>query len=326
MQLAAIVIALVISVVGFALLGRAAVYIYQYARLGQPVPGRTGPAGKRLANMLTEILGHTRMLKWGIVGAAHWFVMVGFGALVLTLVTAYGQLFDAEFAIPFIGHWVVWNVVEEVLGFMTVLAILVLIGIRQASHPRLAGRKSRFAGSTFWQAYFVEGVVLGVGICIMLLRGLEGALRGIDSWDAHYLVSYPLIKAFDGLSVDTLETLVYTVALVKIVISMAWATTIGVNPSMGVAWHRFTAFFNIYFKREASGDVALGALQPMTSGGQPIDFEDPKDDDIFGVGQVEHFSWKGLLDFATCTECGRCQSQCPAWNTGKPLSPKLLIM
>src|SRR5688500_12697363 len=109
MQLAAIVIALVISVVGFALLGRAAAYIYQYVKLGQPVLGRSGPFGKRLANMLTEILGHTRMLKWGIVGAAHWFVMVGFGALFLTLVTAYGQLFDAEFHLPLIGHWVVWN-------------------------------------------------------------------------------------------------------------------------------------------------------------------------------------------------------------------------
>ena len=45
-----------------------------------------------------------------------------------------------------------------------------------------------------------------------------------------------------------------------------------------------------------------------------------------GVGASEDFTWKGLLDFTTCTECGRCQSQCPAWNTEKPLSPKLLIM
>ncbi|MGH3743612.1 MAG: (Fe-S)-binding protein, partial [Mycobacteriales bacterium] len=73
------------------------------------------------------------------------------------------------------------------------------------------------------------------------------------------------------------------------------------------------------------GAVALGALQPMTSGGKEIDFEDPGEDDVFGVSQVEQFSWKGILDFSTCTECGRCQSQCPAWNTGKPLSPKLLI-
>ena len=47
---------------------------------------------------------------------------------------------------------------------------------------------------------------------------------------------------------------------------------------------------------------------------------------MFGRGKVEDFTWKGMLDFATCTECGRCQSQCPAWNTGKPLSPKLVIM
>ncbi|MGA0067167.1 MAG: (Fe-S)-binding protein, partial [Candidatus Nanopelagicales bacterium] len=61
-------------------------------------------------------------------------------------------------------------------------------------------------------------------------------------------------------------------------------------------------------------------------GGKPIDFEDPADDATFGVGRTEDFTWKDTLDFATCTECGRCQSQCPAWATGKPLSPKLMIM
>jgi Fe-S oxidoreductase len=64
----------------------------------------------------------------------------------------------------------------------------------------------------------------------------------------------------------------------------------------------------------------------MTSGGKPIDFEDPGEDDVFGRGKIEDFTWKGMLDFTTCTECGRCQSQCPAWNTGKPLSPKMVIM
>ena len=63
--------------------------------------------------------------------------------------------------------------------------------------------------------------------------------------------------------------------------------------------------------------------------GKPIDFENLEEldeDAALGVGKVEDFTWKGLLDFTSCTECGRCQSQCPAWNTDKPLSPKLLIM
>ena len=63
--------------------------------------------------------------------------------------------------------------------------------------------------------------------------------------------------------------------------------------------------------------------------GKPLDFEQLEEldeDAALGVGKVEDFTWKGLLDFTSCTECGRCQSQCPAWATDKPLSPKLLIM
>jgi Fe-S oxidoreductase len=60
--------------------------------------------------------------------------------------------------------------------------------------------------------------------------------------------------------------------------------------------------------------------------GEPVNFEDPPDDATFGKGHIGDFTWKNYVDFMACTECGRCQSQCPAWNTGKPLSPKLLMM
>jgi Fe-S oxidoreductase len=65
----------------------------------------------------------------------------------------------------------------------------------------------------------------------------------------------------------------------------------------------------------------------MRSGGKVLDFEEADPDtDVFGLGKIEDFTWKGLLDMGTCTECGRCQSQCPAWATGKPLSPKQVIL
>ncbi len=131
------------------------------------------------------------------------------------------------------------------------------------------------------------------------------------------------------MEVDTLESTIVVVAAVKILISFAWMITIALQPTMGVAWHRFLAFFNIFFKRHADGRTSLGALQPIAVDGAPIDFENIEEldeDAALGVGKVEDFTWKGLLDFTTCTECGRCQSQCPAWNTDKPLSPKLLVM
>lgn len=130
------------------------------------------------------------------------------------------------------------------------------------------------------------------------------------------------------MSVSTTENLIYLIAMLKIVISFAWMITISLNLTMGVAWHRFLAFFNIWFKRESSGRTALGAVKPLTSDGKAItldDIDDLDEDSVLGVGSIEDFSWKGILDFTSCTECGRCQSQCPAWNTDKPLSPKLLI-
>ncbi|MGX4694427.1 (Fe-S)-binding protein [Streptomyces sp. JNUCC 63] len=328
MQLAATIVSLVLAVVGVALFARAIGQIYRFVRLGQNVPAgtRTDDPKQRTVTVVKEFLGHTRMNRWGVVGVAHWFVAVGFFTLVLTLVNAFGQLFQADWVLPVIGAWAPYEVFTELIGVLTTLGILTLIGIRQLSHPRLLGRKSRFVGSSFGQAYFVEAVILVIGLAILTLRGLEGALHHVDGYEPSYLVSYPLVAAFRPLRASVVENLIYLVAMVKIGTSFVWMITVSLNTDMGVAWHRFLAFPNIWFKRHATGATALGALQPMTSGGKPIDFTDPGEDDVFGVSQVEQFSWKGLLDFATCTECGRCQSQCPAWNTGKPLSPKLLIM
>lgn len=328
MQLAAIIVSLVLTVVGVALITRAVAQIYRFVRLGQPVPAgsRTDDPKQRTITLIKEFVGHTRMNRWGIVGVAHWFVAVGFLTLGLTIVTAYGQLFKADWVLPYIGTFLPYEVYIEFIALGTTLGILVLIAIRQLNLPSRAGRKSRFTGSKMGQAYFVEAIILIIGAAIMLLRGLEGALHHVDSYGPAYFASYPLVLAFKGLSTETLQNLVYLFAMIKLGTTMIWAITVGLNTNMGVAWHRFLGFPNIWFKRNADGDVALGALQPMTTAGKEIDWEDPAEDAVFGVSQVEQFSWKGILDFSTCTECGRCQSQCPAWNTGKPLSPKLLIM
>ncbi|SER50492.1 (Fe-S)-binding protein [Streptomyces qinglanensis] len=335
MQLAAIVVTLLLTAVGVALFARAIAQIYRFVRLGQPLPAgtRKDSPKQRTATLAREFLGHTRMNRWGVVGVAHWFVAIGFLTLPPTIVNAYGQLFQADWTLPVIGGWLPYEMYIEFIGFATTVGIAVLMVIRLLSLPSRAGRKSRFAGSKMGQAYFVEYVIFVIGLAIMMLRGLEGALHHVDSYEPAYFLSYPLVAAYNGLDTGALQNLVYLWALIKLGTTMIWMITVGLNTNMGVAWHRFLAFFNIWFKREATGGASLGELQPMMSGGKVIDFEtalDDSDEDAeevrFGASQVEDFSWKGILDFSTCTECGRCQSQCPAWNTGKPLSPKLLIM
>jgi len=288
----------------------------------QPDPTRSNDKSARFKNMLKEVLGHTKMLNFTGTGIAHWFVMIGFGALFGTLVTAYGQVINPDFALPIIGHFVGYELFAEAIAALTGISIVSLIGIRQVTRFRML---NRFSGSGMGKAYYVEATILAIVFCVIALRGLEGALAGETSWNWHYAISWPAVVVFSSMSTASIESVIAIVATLKIVVSMAWFIVIASNLTMGIAWHRFLAFFNIYYKRNID-KPALGALPEMLSKGKPVNFEDPAEDDVFGLGTRGDISWKGLLDMTSCTECGRCQSQCPAWHTDKPLSPKLLIM
>ncbi|CAN5370506.1 (Fe-S)-binding protein [soil metagenome] len=333
-QIIAIFIGMSVTGVAVAMLVATVARFVAYFRLGQPeAHPRLDEPALRVKNLIREVLGHTRMARKKWVAAAHWVVMVSFGLLFLTLVNAYGQLFNPAFDLWGLAHFtpLAWGF--ELFGWGAIIGIITLIVVRQREHPRSSGRRSRFWGSTFWQAYVVEAVILGVGLCIVALRALEYALGTVEGESWASAVNFPLTawigSAFDGASIGTLENAIIFVALTKILISMAWMITIASTPTMGVAWHRFLAFPNIYLKREATGRTALGPLDPIAVAGKPVDFEaieDLDEDAALGVGKVEDFTWKGLLDFSTCTECGRCQEQCPAWHTDKPLSPKMLVI
>jgi Fe-S oxidoreductase len=300
--------------------------LYKKISSGQSDPSRFNNKTLRLKNMLVEVLSHTKMLNFTVTGIAHWFVMIGFGGLLGTLITAYAQLTNPAWHLPIIGQFVGYEFFVEFIAAATGVGIVALIGIRQFTRIFRKGRKSRFFGSGNKKAYYVEATILAVVFCVMALRGLEGALLNIDSWSWHYAISYPAVLFFSNYSINEIENLIQIIAFVKIVVSMTWFIVVGINLTMGIAWHRFLAFFNIYFKKTPGKVNALGPLPVMLSHGKEINFEDPKEDDVFGIGSAADISWKGLLDMSTCTECGRCQSQCPAWHTEKPLSPKLLIM
>ncbi len=354
LQVATIIVITIASVIGIALFTRTVGHLVRVIRLGSPDATRAGQTGPRALSLFAETLGHARLGTWPLVGLMHWFVLVGFGALFFTLVTAYGQIFDPHFTLPLVGTWAPYEWFTEIIAWLTLIAIVVLMGVRQKHHPKRSagvdGRRSRFYGSSFWQAYYVELTIWAVAVCVLVLRGLEYALATAASAEsassastastapsalAHFPTTAWIGELFGSADVQSWENAIVLVAALKIVVSMAWFITIALQPTMGVAWHRFLAFFNVWYKRhpgrtpERGLTPSLGELQPIRVHGAVLDFDKLDDLDenaALGVGKIEDFTWKGLLDFSTCTECGRCQSQCPAWNTDKPLSPKLLIL
>ncbi|MBF6356452.1 4Fe-4S dicluster domain-containing protein [Nocardia higoensis] len=289
--------------------------------IGQSAPDRWRPFFPRFKQMIIEFLAHTRMNKFRTVGWAHWLVMIGFLAGMILFFEAYGQTINPEFHWPIIGDLAFYHLLDEILGIGTVVGIVTLIVIRQLNHPRDPERLSRFSGSKFGPAYVIESIVLVEGLGMIFVKAGKIATYG----HANPATDFFTMRVAELLPAS--PTMISIFAFFKLMSGSLFLFLVGRNLTWGVAWHRFAAFPNIYFKRDEDGGVALGAARPMMSNGKALDMEnvDP-DNDTLGAGKFEDFTWKGILDFTTCTECGRCQSQCPAWNTGKPLSPKLLIM
>ncbi len=326
MQMFAIVLSLAFTAAALVITTRAVTQMVRVIRIGQPASRSDHPAA-RTVTMLKETVLHTRMLQWTWIGILHWFVYAAFLFLSSAVMAGFVQLFDPYFEIPVFGKWYIYGWSAEFLGLLGTLGIIGLIIYRQVKNPARLGRQSRFFGSRMWMAYFVEAMVLIESAAILFIRGAEYKLH--DATALHFPLSHFVGEWFYPDGENALKNIVWIVATVKVVSAMVWLIVISSFLTMGIAWHRFTAWPNIWFKRESSGQPALGAMKPLTSGGKPVNFEDLEDmdeDTLLGVGAVEDFSWKGILDFTTCTECGRCQSQCPAWNTEKPLSPKLLVM
>jgi Fe-S oxidoreductase len=315
-----VIIGLGLTAVALAVAGRRVWWLYRLIKVGQPAPGRTDGAAARLRAELVEVFGQRKLLKWSVPGVAHFLTFWGFVILGLTIIEAWGALFDRDFYIPLIGRWQVVGFAEDLVavGVLIGLATFAMLRVRQA--PARQQRASRFYGSHTRAAWVILGMITGVILTLLLYRGAQlnsGVFPfGRSKWA---FASYAVSKLFSGLSTGANEAIETVFLLGNVAVILGFLVLVVYSKHLHIA----LAPINVATKRLPR---ALGPLLPMESGGKPINFEDPGEDDVFGRGKIEDFTWKGMLDFATCTECGRCQSQCPAWNTGKPLSPKLVIM
>ena len=311
------VLGIVLSAPAWVLFIRAARRLYLFIAAGQPAPGRTNRPLRRGVQVLKEVFFHTELMRRPAIAVAHWFVMVGFLIGSLVWFEAYIQTFNPAGGWPLLSQWSLYHFAEEVLAIGTVLGIGFLFAIRLSTGMR--ERLSRFYGSNALSAFFVEGVIFLEGAGMLLVKAGKIATYGHASPWADFFTQY--LAGFLPAS----PIMVSAFALFKLLVGMVWLVVVARNLTWGVAWHRFLAFFNIFFQRNPDGAPALGKVLPLYDGTTELTIDTIEEDSSLGIGHLQDASWKMLLDAATCTECGRCQTQCPSWNTGKPLSPKLFV-
>ena len=318
-----IIIGLALTAVAAVLAGRRLWWLYRLGRTGQPAPERieavrTHP-GRDAEVQASEVFGQRKLLKWSVPGVAHFLTFWGFIILILTIIEAYGDLFSRTFAIPGIGHWAWVGFVEDLFAVAVLVGIATFAIIRLRTSPKREGRKSRFDGSHTGAAWLVLALIFLVIATLLIYRGAQ--INTGDFPYAHGAFASQIVGHWlHPLGVGANKALETTFILLQLAVILGFGVFVTYSKHLHIA----IAPLNVLFSRRPNG---LGALQPMRSGGKVLDFEEADPDtDIFGRGKIEDFTWKGMLDMATCTECGRCQSQCPAWITDKPLSPKMLIL
>jgi len=316
-------VGLALTAIALAVAGRRLWWLKRLAFSGQPAPERVAAVrahpGRDVETQATEVIGQRKLLKWSVPGAAHAATFWGFIVLLLTIIEAYGNLFSRTFAIPGIGHWAFIGFIEDLFAVGVLAGIVTFTVIRLRNNPSREGRKSRFFGSHTRAAWVVLGMIFLVIATLLLYRGAQintGVFPYKHGAFASEIVGHWLHPL--GTGVNSVLEVVFLLGQIAVV--MAFAVIVVYSKHLHIA----LAPLNVLFSRRPN---ALGPLEPMRSNGKVLDFEEADPDtDVFGLGKIEDFTWKGLLDMATCTECGRCQSQCPAWATGKPLSPKQVIL
>ncbi len=297
---------------------RRVLWLFKLTLSGQPVTGRTDDVGTRLWAQISEVFGQRKLLKWSIPGVAHFLTMWGFFILATVYVEAYGALFVNDFHIPIVGRWNALGFLQDFIALGVLLGITTFAIIRLRSEPKEYGRSSRFYGSHTGGAWLILFMIFLVIFSFSIYRGASANTGGLPyGWGAFF--SHGMGVLMHPLGITANEWIETIALLAHIAVALVFLLIVLHSKHL----HIFLAPVNVTLKRLPDG---LGPLLPIEADGKPVDFENPPDDAIFGRGKIEDFTWKGNLDFATCTECGRCQSQCPAWNTGKPLSPKLVIM
>src|SRR3954469_16919811 len=280
----------------FALVMARHLRVFAVVRPSNPLPRI--PA--RFVGLVEYAFVQTKMFKDARAGLMHAGIFWGF--VLLTIGTANvvtGGLIQTILSVPFDG--MLWAAIS---AMQNVVAVIVLVSIAWAFERRLISKPQRLTLNR--DALLILSMIGGLVFAELFAQVFEVARYG-DQPGA--FVSNTLGIPLRGLSPTFLQTAFAVLGWAHMLLVSAFLAYLPFSKHLHIA----TAFPNIWLRKLAPrGELPAMDLEDETA--------------TFGVKTLADLGWKDLLDGFTCTECGRCQQACPAWNTGKPLNPKTFIM
>jgi len=295
-------ILLAILIVGVIFLRQVYQLLWVNLQRGQPGP-RYGQWGKRFKALIVYVVGEKRLFRIFLPGTAHFFIFWGFVILFPTILQAIVDgliaFTGSEFLPPLMG-------LGPVALLQDLFALFVIIAISYDLYVRAVVDPERYRGSHKNEGVRVLIYILIIMISLLVMNGARINL-GEDPLAAWRPISSAIGSIFAGLSSTAQVVIEETAYWLHLGIVFLFF----IELPGGKHFHVITSVPAVFLRN----------LEPR--GRLP---SAPEFNGDVGVSKVEQFSWRNMLDFYTCTECGRCQDMCPAYESGLPLSPKLIIM
>jgi len=249
----------------------------------------------------TDVIGQRKLLQRLLPGLMHAAIFWGFLVLFPTILIAMIGAVDAHATLPWLGAQGWYALLVDVFALMVLAGVITAFVIRKVQRP------ARFKGSHLREADLILALIGGIVVSLLMWHASQIALR-LNDYPAGWA---PISNALSHIVGPVAPVLERVAVWAHVLIILSFLVYLPYSKHL----HILVAAINVYFGRTRQ----RGRLEP-------IDFEVPEQDVRFGTARAPDMTWKQMLDTVSCTECGRCQDVCPAYATGKALSPKLLIM
>jgi len=272
----------------------------------------------RVMNVLKIWLAQWRQPRYMVAGVLHIIIFFGFLALAIRSTSLVIIGLKEGFVLPgmdgTLGH--IYNIIKDYAATGVLIACIIAAYRRGVLRPERYDVPEKYGHDHTGEAVFVLGVIATLMITESLFEASYVAAQVQKGVPPEFLAPLTLVWFLKYIilnaSIDTLQVLHIASYYIH---DFTFFFFLCFLP-LGKHFHVITSFFNVFFMR-----VKKGNIKPVKHG---VSDEELDDLESFGVKKLEDFTWKHILDFYSCADCGRCSDQCPANAVSRPLSPRFI--
>lgn len=273
---------------------------------------------QRLYQVLTVWLAQWRQPRYMMAGVIHIIIFAGFLILSVRSITLVMVGFWPDFVFPGFGGVLgkVYAVTKDYAATSVLLACIVAAVRRGVFRPDRYAVPARYGKDHTWEALFVLGLIATLMISESLFEASLVAAQIQKGMHAEFIAPGTLAWMLKNALLDNPEVSLQRMHIAAYFVhDLTFFFFLCFLP-MGKHFHVITSLFNVYFMRLDKGNV-----KPVRHGVSDAELDNLES---FGVKQYPDFTWKHVLDFYSCADCGRCSDHCPANAVGRPLSPRFI--